>query len=98
MNESINEMNTTYTKVYSDFNNMAKYFLENDSTQITSLRNNQNEEQHINLSIIYPNNINTLKSNNNSNLLINNTEVIQEESEIFYGTQEDETPSQTNVN
>ncbi len=98
MNESINEMNTTYTKVYSDFNNMAKYFLENDSTQLASLRNNLNEEQHINLSIIYPNNINTLKSNNNSNLLINNTEVIQEESEIFYGTQEDETPSQTNVN
>jgi len=77
---------------------MAKYFLENDSTQLASLRNNLNEEQHINLSIIYPNNINTLKSNNNSNLLINNTEVIQEESEIFYGTQEDETPSQTNVN
>jgi hypothetical protein len=98
MNESINELNSTYTKVFSDFNSMAKYFLENDSTQITSLRNNQNEEQHINLSIIYPNNINTLKSNNNSNLLINNTEVIQEESEIFYGTQEDETPSQTNVN
>lgn len=98
MNESINELNSTYSKVYTDFNNLAKYFLENDSSHLSSLRNNHNEEQHINLSIICPYNINTLKSNNNSQFQINNTEVIQEESEIFYGTQEDEIPSHTNVN
>lgn len=96
MNESINEMNSTYSKVYSEFNNIAKYFLDNDTNQSIIIRNYQNEEQ-INLSNFHSNNINTLKSNNNSNLQINNTEIIQEESEIFYGTQEDEAPSQNNV-
>ena len=90
MNDSIEEVMLTYSKIYNEFAKFAEYFLEKE---INKSPLNINDKDNI----LITENQEYNRLNSDFILIGNNTDVIEEDTETYYGTQEDDDPTKEKI-